>query len=275
MNQYPIAIPITTFGDAQSTHRTRAESEKTRSRFANARNAETWYGRALRRIAAAVETIIKGFDVTYDPDAIAKIENALGEYSKLLHPWAEAVSARLVEDLSRRDERAWIALGREHGAAVRHEIASVPVGNVYQQAMAEQVRLITSLPLDAAQRVHELATGSLYTGARPPEIIAEIMKTGEVTRSRATLIARTETSRASGEITSARAQYVGSPGYIWRTSRDRRVRPLHRKLEGTFHRWDDPPVSGENGERSLPGGIYQCRCYPEVLLPESFLDKAA
>lgn len=256
--------------DAAQARASKADAERSRAKFANARKAETWYARALRRIAAAIDMIVKGFDIETDPEAVSRIEDALNRYAQILGPWAESVARRMIADVSARDERAWAQLGREIGVGVRHEIQGAPIGTVFRTAMAEQVRLITSIPYEASLRVHEIATGSLYSGDRAAGMVAEIMRSGEVARSRATTIALTETSRAASEITSARAQYVGSPGYIWRTSRDRRVRPLHRKLEGTFHRWDEPPVTGENGERSLPGGIYRCRCYSEVLLPESF-----
>ena len=110
---------------------------------------------------------------------------------------------------------------------------------------------------------------SMTTGTRAKETVAEILKTGEVTRSRAMLIARTETGRASTAMTEARAQYLGSEGYIWRTAKDGDVRKEHKKLEGKFFRWSEPPVSGSSGERSHPGAIYNCRCYPEVVIPEN------
>jgi uncharacterized protein with gpF-like domain len=102
--------------------------------------------------------------------------------------------------------------------------------------------------------------------------------------SHARLIARTETARTASVLTEVRAKSVGSEGYIWRTSLDADVRPKigtpnfaklntlamgsHRKLEGTFHRWDDPPIASENGERAHPGQIYNCRCWPEPVLPD-------
>ena len=128
----------------------------------------------------------------------------------------------------------------------------------------------TSLPLDAAQRVHELTTGALYEGARANEIAAEIMKTGEVTRSRANLIARTEVGRSATTLTQARAESVGSVGYIWRTARDYDVRQRHKELEGTFHAWNDPPVATDPGQRPIrahAGSIFNCRCYAEPVLP--------
>lgn len=106
-------------------------------------------------------------------------------------------------------------------------------------------------------------------GVRASETAKEIERTGDVTRSRADLIARTETTRAATSMVEARARHVGSEGYIWRTVGDVDVREIHKKLEGKFVRWDSPPVAGENGERAHAGAIYNCRCWPEPVIPDS------
>ncbi|MCX6630484.1 MAG: hypothetical protein NTW28_22950, partial [Candidatus Solibacter sp.] len=63
--------------------------------------------------------------------------------------------------------------------------------------MQQNVGLITSIPINAAEKVHEMVTGNLGTGARPISLVDEIMKMGDITRNRAVLIARTETARAA------------------------------------------------------------------------------
>jgi SPP1 gp7 family putative phage head morphogenesis protein len=104
-------------------------------------------------------------------------------------------------------------------------------------------------------------------GARAAEMAKMILRTGHVTKSRAQLIAVTETARASSVLLQARATHVGSTHYYWRTSEDIDVRPIHKKLNGQVFPWSDPPVSGSNGERSHPGQIYRCRCWPEPIIP--------
>jgi SPP1 gp7 family putative phage head morphogenesis protein len=98
--------------------------------------------------------------------------------------------------------------------------------------LAEQVTLIKSIPLDAAQRVHEWTLAGIEDGTRAKEVAAQILRTNEVSANRAMLIARTETARTSSKLTESRARHVGSEGYIWRTSRDSDVRDSHREMEG-------------------------------------------
>ena len=245
------------------------ENPNDRAGFDRVRRAERQYGMQLRKIAREVGRVINGYppgDPSYEP----LIRIALRKYAEILMPWARTTAASMLVDVSRRDERVWQKITENMGAAMRLEVRTAPTGLVMQKLMAEQVDLITSLPLEAAKRVHKLTIEGLSDATRASEISADIMRSGHVCKSRADLIARTEVGRAAATITQARAQHVESEGYIWRTAGDSAVRERHKKLAGKFFRWDDPPVTGENGEKSLPGAIYNCRCYPEVVLPEIY-----
>jgi SPP1 gp7 family putative phage head morphogenesis protein len=117
--------------------------------------------------------------------------------------------------------------------------------------------------------VHKLTYEGLSDATRADEIKKMILKSGEVTESRATLIARTEVGRASTNLARSRAQYVGSDGYIWRTAHDHDVRESHRKMEGKFVRWDRPPTL--DGLIGHAGALPNCRCYPEPVLPDHYI----
>ena len=173
----------------------------------------------------------------------------------------------MVTEVARRDERAWFAQADRMGRALRDEIASAPLGEVMRERQAEQVRLITSLPTEAAQRVGEMTREGIAEGWRASQIAAEIMKTGEVTKSRADLIARTEVGRTATLLTQARAEHVGSSSYIWRTAGDSDVRPGHKALNGKVIKWSDPPEC-DPGYRAHAGAIFNCRCYPEPILDD-------
>ena len=118
-------------------------------------------------------------------------------------------------------------------------------GRVMQQLLAEQVTLIQSIPLEAAQRVHRLTLEGVENSTRASEIAKEILRTEEVTTSRAVLIARTETARTAATLTQARAEHIGADSYIWRTSGDSTVRSDHRALNGKIFQWNNPPVADE------------------------------
>ena len=235
----------------------RRDTRRQRNAFQRIRWAERFYTRQLRKIAKHIEDLVSATNLE-SPTALYTLQNLLNKYSELIDPWARWVAQSMIADVQQRDTRAWLRYARFMGIELRLQLETAPVGASLRELLEQQVALIKSLPLKAAQRVQEIATGHLYTGERWEVLAKEIAATGRVTRSRADLIARTETTRAASVLTQARAQQIGSPGYIWRTMRDQSVRHQHRKLEGTFHRWDDPPVIGPKGERGHPGEIYNC-----------------
>lgn len=251
----------------------RPETRREKQTFAKVRKAERHYSMKLRSIADQIDHIVRAFGAD-DLSAIHQISDTLRKYSEFIKPWAEAVGRSMVADVARRDEQVWTEITRHMGEALRNEIRRAPTGLAAAAKIAEQVDLITSLPVEAAERVQGIALKSLYTGARSSDMIADIMKTGDVSRSRAKMIARTEVGRASSALTEARATYIGSEGYIWRTAKDSDVRnkdgnPVgsHRLLEGKFIAWNQPPVASTDGSRAHAGAIYNCRCWMEVVLP--------
>ena len=249
------------------------ESARERAAFLNIRKAESDYGRRLRQVAKQIGDFVRAFEPTgpiINVDLV-HLQQMLTRYADLLDPWARAVAHRFVEEIARRDERAWATYSRNFSRALELEVRTAPTGEMLQRFLEEQVSLIKSIPLDAAKRVHEIAVGNLYSGARYGELMQHIMETGNVTRSRATLIARTETGRVSTGLTMVRAQHIGSEGYIWRTIRDRVVRDSHRHMEGKFCRWDSPPVVEPGKPPYHAGQIYNCRCFAEPIIPDRYL----
>ena len=219
-------------------------------------------------MARVVADIIAGFG-GIGPNNEDSLRQALNRYADMLDDWASSVARRMLADVAARDERAWMAVSREMGAGIGRIVKETPIGEAMQTKMAEQVGLIKSLPREAAERVHRLVIEGQETGTRAEVVAREIMRTGEVTKARANLIARTEIGRAASTLTQVRAEAVGSVGYIWRTSRDSDVRPSHKRMEGRFVAWDDPPdLDGLTGHA---GALPNCRCYAEPVIPDADL----
>lgn len=254
--------PAVTTADGFSQERDKRAYEKVR-------RAEYQYGMKLRKLARHVGDIINGFPAG-DPASVPPITKLLNEYAKALTLWAEATAAGMLADVAARDRALWAEVTKGMSFALRRELESAPTGATLARLQAEQVVLIKSIPTEAAQRVHKLTFEGLIDSTRADEIAKEIRRSGKVTESRATLIARTEVGRASTNLAQARAEHVGSEGYIWRTAEDSDVRPSHRKLEGTFHRWSSPPLCDPPNYHAHPGAIFNCRCYPEVVLPDGY-----
>jgi SPP1 gp7 family putative phage head morphogenesis protein len=236
--------------------------------WANARLAANAFGVALRKIARHVGDLVRAFDPVDDPAQEPQVRHALERYADLITPWARAQAEAMLHDVSRRNEKAWWELARAMSSALRKEIREAPTGQVMRQLMDEQVTLIRSIPLKAARRVHELTLKGIEDSTRASEIAREIQRSGEVAASRATLIARTEVGRTAAALTQARAEYVGSEGYIWLSARDQQVRPSHRAMEGKFVRFDSPPTL--DGMIGHAGALVNCRCVMLPVVPEKF-----
>lgn len=192
--------------------------------------------------------------------------DALNSYAEVIDPWARAVAGAMVADVARRDRQMWRQVARELGKGVRNEIENAPTGAIMRALQDEQVKLIKSLPLEAARRVHELSAGATSSGRRAADVASDILATGDVTASRAMLIARTEVARAQANLMQGRAEYAGSEGYVWRTSEDDDVRPSHRRMEGRYVRWGEPPTL--DGLVGHAGTLPNCRCFAEPIFPD-------
>ena len=233
--------------------------------FQRARRAERRYGAQLRQIAKIIGQFVRSMDPS-TLEGVAMIRSALETYANTLKPWASSVAKAMIADVAARDRKEWRKLSNEIGSELQRKIDNTPMGSEVQALMDAQVHLITSMPRDAALRVHELAMKAQTDGSRAKALVAEIMRTGEVTRSRAELIARTEVGRASTVMTQVRATAIGSTGYIWRTVGDSDVRPSHRKMNGKFVRWDRPPTLDKLTGHA--GALPNCRCYCEPVIPD-------
>ena len=233
-----------------------------RERFAVAQRLEAEYLRTLRGLTRQIDSMVR--HMANNPDELQKI---LRQYSQTITPWARSVAQKMLTRVAKKDESAWLQLGKQMGKSLREELNEAPTGQMLQQFLNEQVHLITSLPLEAAERVHKLTLEGLLEGTRAKEIAAEILKTGKVTESRAKLIARTEVARVASGLTMVRAQSVGVTHYVWRTSGDSDVRQSHKDMNGKVIPLDRPPEV-EPGKHYHAGQFPNCRCYPEPVFAD-------
>lgn len=244
------------------------ERQQALKRYQHQQKAEREYFRHLARVAKHVGHIIRGFA----PDGVVhkmdELLETLEKYADSLGPWAKAVSARMIAEVDRRNRFAMIEHGKLISAALEREIREAPTGQLFQALLREQVDLIKSLPREAGLRVHKLTTKAMLNSTRANEVAKEIQRSGKVTENRAKCIARTEVARTASKLTEARARSIGSVEYKWHTVGDADVRKEHKKLNKKTFKWDAPPVAGSNGEHAHAGQIYNCRCWPEPILPD-------
>lgn len=238
-----------------------------RAAFTQARVAEIGYRRQLRGIAHQVGLIVRGISPEGRVEDTPRLAATLKAYAELITPWAQSVAQFMLADVWRRDKAMWFRQSAEMSRHMRREIEQAPTGAMLRQLQNSQVELIKSIPLSAAQHVHEYAVQAQIASIRHEDLARKLIELEGVSKAKADLIARTETSRAAANLVQARAQYAGSDGYIWRTSGDGNVRPSHVAMDGKYVRWSHPPKTDKNLDPYHAGCGPNCRCYAEPVFP--------
>lgn len=196
---------------------------------------------AASRAAAAVRRVLRG------KSFVARLQEiSIATATASREAWARQLKASLGVDLP---------------------TAEPELGPVMTAFRDENVALIRSLAADKVTRVRAILDDA-GAGTRVEEVAKSIRDMGDVTRSRAELIARDQVLKLNAEVTQKRHEAAGIVEFVWSTSRDERVRPDHKALEGKRYRYDDLPiVDRRRGTRGLPGIHFQCRCVAIPVIP--------
>jgi len=235
-------------------------------------SAEAQFAKALKQVARnaahVVEIHVDGATIRNEKEML----RVLTEYSERLGPWAARQSAKMLERVAKKNKTAWKNRSKEIHQAMQTTVARAATGKRAAELMQEQIDLVKSIPMRAAERAQTLALEAVYNGTRSSEIAAELQRQGKVSENDAERIARTEVARSNSVITQTRAQAAGSRQYIWRNSGDAAVREAHefrkgKKLDGQVFSWDSPPEL-DDGTVGHPGTFPNCRCYPEPFFPD-------
>ena len=195
-----------------------------------------------------------------------------------IHEASNWLARKMVQAVSAVNMKTWRQAAAKHMRSaklyklLRQELQGA-TGRRVRQLVKDNAEYIRSLPLVQATKLTQEIAKATQQGARPATI-AKMMRTRfpELLRSRVRLIARTESQKASSALTQARAEDLSIPCYVWRTSKDARVRHSHDIMEDVIVFWDDPPSPEALAGIHSTLGHYNAgdspndRCYPEPLL---------
>lgn len=138
--------------------------------------------------------------------------------------------------------------------------------DILSAAIAQNTQLITKMSDDYLNQIQTIVTGNMRAGLRPSAIVKQLSEQFGISQRRAALIARDQTSKASGELSKQRQEDAGFEYFKWRTSEDIRVRDDHDNISDKdigygrgVYRWDDPPKN-KKGVPTIPGQDINCRC---------------
>jgi SPP1 gp7 family putative phage head morphogenesis protein len=196
-----------------------------------------------------------------DEDAARSVKRLWRAVKGIRIEWEQSVDDRQLEQLAGKVGSEVSAVGKE---GLRSQIKAVlgldpllgdkPAAAQLANFRQANVELIKSIDQRYLNEVNGIVQRGLQAGTRPETLAREIDKRYQVGLSRATLIARDQLGKLAGQLDRIRQTDLGIKRYIWRTSKDERVRDEHAEREGQTFSWDDPP-EGEH-----PGEAVQCRC---------------
>lgn len=200
-------------------------------------------------------------------DLTDAVRRSLDRLSARLARKAKAVqaeAARVGEETERRHRSEFRARVRQ---AVGVDVVADEGfrGPILDRWNSDNTSLIRSVAQDAVPSLARDIEEAFASGTRPEVLARRWRERGLPLRfgtieGRAKVIARDQIGKLNGQLTQARQQAIGIVEYVWRTSRDQRVRDAHADREGKRYRWDQPPGDGH------PGHPVQCRCVAEAVL---------
>lgn len=240
--------------------RTQARAERRRAAQAVIRIVhpiEQRYARGLRVVAkswaGAYERALKPFlkDRAERTDAeLRSLPNTFDVLGMQVHAALEPSVGPLFDRMSRDVQKATARTSRLLGISAN----DIGLRGFVDQKRNENIALVENAHRVYARQVRELFEDPSNDGMRVETLAKRLLERGDVSESRAALIARDQTLKLNGQLAQERMQTAGVEGYVWSTSLDERVREEHQALEGQTFTWDNPPEVGH------PGQDFQCRC---------------
>lgn len=244
---------------------------KVKTRFEHA------YARSLKNIIKQIEGAVSD---TSDPYEIVRRLRAMPN-SKAYIKYCERLSCTMVTNLNKDVMDCWRKAARENGKGNEiyrisiQELNNGLIGAIINEQIAINAAMIKSLIPSIAEKTADKIKDETFRGLRASEI-AEMIKKDfpKETNASAELIARTEVSKTRCALIKARSESLGMDWYIWRTSKDERVRSSHDFMDGVLVRWRDPPnpeaLDPKGKQRAYgnyhAGNTFNCRCYPEPVI---------
>lgn len=229
------------------------------SPFRPGRAAERHFARQMKGVAGQIAAILKGAG---SPEIQISL---LRQYGLALGGWASAAAENMLAGVAKATWRAWAHRSSRIGEALQSQMNTrLSSQSANLKTMIEaSASAIRTLPDNIADKIPDLVANAYASGERAEALADKIQGLGDIARSDALRIARTEVSRAQTGYLKMTSLAAGRRGYIWHTSEDGDVRPEHAAMNGQYVFWDEPPSIG--GRPCHAGEDYNCRCWAEPI----------
>lgn len=228
------------------------------------KRAETRYVRDLRGILAQIHS---GYLRALQPHLARAtgLRHDISAHDLDLHPIEVKLSRYIRETVPPAFDRMAGEVNKANAKGSRVLGISVSAARVaadIARFREQNIALVENAARDYADDVRDVMGDPDNYGLRVEDLADKLQERGNVSESRAELIARDQTLKLNGQLTMTRQKAAGVDRYTWNTSHDERVRDSHAELDGQVFGWDSPPEPGH------PGEDFQCRCVAIPVLDE-------
>lgn len=128
-------------------------------------------------------------------------------------------------------------------------------------AVARNVALIKSIPVEYFQRIQDAVLSSITDGKGLADLVPALQDIGGITERRAKNIAIDQTHKMYQGLNTGRMKAVGVKSFEWvHSGGGQHPRPMHIAMSGKIYSFNNLPIIEEDGERGIPGQAINCRC---------------
>ena len=256
------------------------------------RRIEVAFRKAMLQVAREIIRKAEGID---DAGRLQNVLLNLTQSSKFQR-FAESAARKMVTGLFNSQAHTWRQaatkgmMSRTLYLALQRELRGERGARLRELIHDATYRIVT-LPSNLGHDVANYTAMEALKGRRASDIAKDIIKTfPERTEANAKLIARTQVSMTSTNLTRLRAENIGANWYVWKPvggyQGDGRTRSSHARMAGVIVNWKDPPapedlfprfrMDGTKYRNTLghyhAGQCPNCRCYPEPIIDLDLLE---
>jgi SPP1 gp7 family putative phage head morphogenesis protein len=245
------------------------------------RLVERWYTEELTRVvrlldqaahseAQSLRSVWPGgtaLDAHPVDDVIARIAHKFGGIDLVAERLAKAAAQKSLQAV---DARAIASIRKAVGVDISGALSGHGhIADRLREFHRWNVQLIKSIPEEYLGRLGAQLGEAWEHGRRWEDLAQVIDENGDVSDSRARLIARDQTSKMNAAFTQVRMQDVGINRYRWSMVVDGHNRPEHLACNGQEYSYDEPgPVAGSvDGEPCHAGEDIECLPGGAILSP--------
>lgn len=157
------------------------------------------------------------------------------------------------------------AFERSRGIQIKSQGTKVSMVDAVDFSTKREVKVWAA---EALARLRAEVEVNAEQGYRAEGLADRIRNEYGVSKSRASLIARQETSNFMANYIEASSRDAGIKKYQWYAVKDSKTRPDHRALHGKIFSFDNPPITDtQTGARNNPSQDFRCRCRALPVIP--------